>query len=212
MLKIKLLFFIKMFFSFFFFFVLTLSLGFVGADSDGFSGNFKPKYSSYECFHTGDKDTPETRTCRFRNVCFGEDGRWRYYYKRGTELPEADKAFLSKGPVVSYGPLERHALKFSLLDYAAPMEQDQLDKKAAVVCSSSATSYAHWTLDDLFATQWLFGFHDEKDPGVLINHETGLPNAKDIDIIQMCKISKHANALNPLFTDHKHLTIKGNIF
>lgn len=173
-------------------------------------GNLKPKYSSYKCYHTGDSDTPETRTCRFENVCFGKDGRWRYYYKRGTALPEADRTFLEDGPVVSYGPLGRHALRFTLADYAAPMEPDQVDRKAAVVCSAtSAASYAHWVLDDLFATQWLFSHHDALAPGVLLDPLTGLPRPNETDIIQLCKISKHAQTLNPLFTDHKHLTIKG---
>lgn len=192
------------------FLTLSSSLLAVSVGSDPFGGgNFRPRYSSYECFHTGNADTPETRTCRFQNVCFGEDGRWRYYYKRGTTLPEADRTLLSEGPVVSYGPLDRHALKFTLFDYAAPMEQDQVDRKAAIVCSSSASSYAHWTLDDLFATQWLFEYHDEKNPGILIDPNTGLPKANETDIIQMCKLSKHASTLNPLFSDHKHLTIKG---
>lgn len=171
------------------------------------------RYSGYHCYNTDSKgkgSAPETRTCKFTNICFGEDGKWVYHAKGGASgLTAKELSFLSSDNVVSYGPLARHAMSFRIVD--GPASAPNQSGHAMVLNCAQSSSYSRWLLDDLFGLHWMLRFHDAKVPADnLFDNDTKLPNTAKIDLVNMCRVTRHSEMFNTIFTDRGQFPLECN--
>ena len=191
---------------------LMLALGMcIGAASAG--RPVSRRYSGYHCYNTNPSSSspsPETRTCKFTNICFSEGGEWLYHAKGGSAgLSSKDRAFLGGKSVVAYGPLARHVMAFRVVD--GPAGAPNQSGHATVLNCAQSTSYSRWLLDDLFGLHWMLRFHDKKAPSAtpaLFDPKTGLPNAPKIDLVNMCRVTRYSETFNTLFTDHGQFSLE----
>ena len=168
------------------------------------------RYSGYHCYGTDSKakGSPETRTCKFTNICFGNDGKWVYHVKGGASgLSAKELAFLGSKNVVSYGPLARHAMEFRIAD--GPASAPNQTGRATVLNCAQSSSYSRWLLDDLFGLHWMIKFHDAKAPAdELFVPDTMLPNAEKIDLVNMCRVTRYSEVFNTMFTNRGQFSLE----